>query len=294
MKDRIKIQHYVPRFYLRNFSIRQERKYVTNCFDKNKGKSFPVNIKGVAAEKYFYDASKYRNQIIEKSLGRLESMFNTAYNEIIRNGNLTVLSKKEKMSFACFIATQEIRTREFRELIKDLLRQLTKKLSKKKLSKELEKQLKEAGTDKFIRSLQLKILMKSIPELASILFRMKWVLLINRTNLSYWTSDHPVNRYNTIDLGPYGNMGLLSPGIQVYCPLTSYVSLGVFDPIVYRYFPEKYEITDKQNIVFLNHLQVKSSTRHLFSIDRDFSLAKKMIKDIPDLKDINRKRVVIY
>lgn len=256
MKDRIKIQHYVPRFYLRNFSIKQGTEYVTNCFDKPEQKSFLVSIKKVAAEKYFYDTSKSENQIIEESLGKFESNINTVYTQVVKKESLSFISRRGKMSFACFIAAQEIRTREFRELIRDCIRQLTKRLSKERLSKEFKKKLKGIGTDEFFRTMQIRILINNIPTLATILFNLKWVLLVNRTNSPYWTSDHPVNRYNPIDLGPYGNLGLLSSGIQIYFPLSSNISLGLYDPSMYYYLPEKYEITNKQNIIFQNHLQV--------------------------------------
>jgi len=293
MHNKIKIQHYVPRFYLSNFAHKQKEEFIINCFEKPKEKAFSVNIKKIGAEKYFYDSSFDKNQEIEKSLGRFESKFNIAYNKIIKNLSLSVLSQKEKISFAYFIATQEVRTKEFRELIKDSIRQLKKRLSNEKLSKELERQIKEVSIPNSIKSMHLKILIKDTPTFASSLLNMKWVLFINKTNLPCWTSDHPVNRYNPIDLTPYGNLGLLSPGIQIYFPLSYNLSLCICDPTLYSYLPEIYEITDKQNIIFLNHLQVKSSTRHIFSINDDFSLAKRMVKDHPYLKDIDRKRIIV-
>jgi len=59
---------------------------------------------------------------------------------------------------------------------------------------------------------------------------------------------------------------------------------------MYSLLPEKWEITDNQNVIFQNHLQVKWCTRHVFSCNDDFSLAEKMINENPELKNINRKR----
>ncbi|MBL8092487.1 MAG: hypothetical protein JNJ43_19290 [Anaerolineales bacterium] len=46
-----------------------------------------------------------------------------------------------------------------------------------------------------------------------------------------------------------------------------------------------------ENIIFNNHLQVKDSYRFIFSPTNDFSLVEEMIKDDPDLKDIDNRKI---
>ena len=72
MAQIVKIQHYVPRLYLRNFSAINKDECYIFCFDKVEEKVFRVNTENIAAESYFYDTDKGKNQIIEKALGRLE------------------------------------------------------------------------------------------------------------------------------------------------------------------------------------------------------------------------------
>ena len=49
-------QHYVPKFYLKNFAIKKGPKtYMIQCFDKSNNKTFIANINDIAVEKYFYD-----------------------------------------------------------------------------------------------------------------------------------------------------------------------------------------------------------------------------------------------
>jgi hypothetical protein len=153
--------------------------------------------------------------------------------------------------------------------------------------------LREVNTDESIKSKQIELLISEVLTFANIMLNMKWILFLNKTNFPYWTSDNPVSRYNPIDQSPFGNLGLLSKGIQIYFPLSTKLSLCLCDPNMYHSFPEVYEVKNEQNVVFENHLQVKSSTRHIFSIDQDFSLAERMIKSTPELKDINRKRVTL-
>ena len=56
-------QHYVPRFYLRNFALKKKKGFTIRCFNKEKERSFEQNIVKVGMENYFYD--KYAPPKIE-------------------------------------------------------------------------------------------------------------------------------------------------------------------------------------------------------------------------------------
>jgi len=117
-----------------------------------------VNIRNIGCEGYFYDDSKDINQLVEKTLGKLESKFNVACNKLIANENLDCLKRDEEIAAAYFVATQLLRTKEHREVIRDMIRQLTKRLAKNKLSKEFEKELSEVGTKESIKSSHIRML----------------------------------------------------------------------------------------------------------------------------------------
>lgn len=295
--ERIKLQHYVPRFYLRNFSRSHGKAYVINCFDKSELRKFLVNIKSIGSEKYFYDIDRNTKQIIEKTLTNFESIFNAAYSKLISKEDLNCLNLKEKVAIAHFVAIQEIRTRETREFIRDIAKQAKRKLSKYPLSKKIERQLEEVTTEKSIKSRHLKMLIEEIcikSKFTHMILDKKWVLIENNTDMPFWTSDHPVNRYNPLKVPyPFGNLGLLSRGIQIFFPLNPKLSLCFCDPVEYFIYPEKLT-SDIENVKFQNSLQVISSTRHIFSIGDDFSLAVEMISKDASLKNINRKRVTVH
>jgi hypothetical protein len=44
-------------------------------------------------------------------------------------------------------------------------------------------------------------------------------------------------------------------------------------------------------VLFYNTLQVRSSARHIFSVDNDFSIARKWLNENPDYKNFNRDRI---
>jgi hypothetical protein len=52
---KVKLQHYVPQFYLKNFASKNKKTYSINCFDKINEKQFTSNVTNIACESYFYD-----------------------------------------------------------------------------------------------------------------------------------------------------------------------------------------------------------------------------------------------
>ena len=287
MTNRIKIEHYVPRFYLTNFAINKNRKSVY-CFDKYTSNKFLTNIRNIACEKYFYDIPP-DNQLVEKSLAMIESNLSSAYNKLVANKDLNRLNWDERIAIANFVAIQEIRTKEMREFLRDLCKQLTARLSKYKLSEGLKKWLKDINTTEYPKEFQIRMF-ESVREFTNMILSMKWILTENKTEMLFWTSDHPINRFNPIK-DPLGNLGLLSQGIQIFFPLTPTLSLCLCDPVEYFPYPEKIRTSNINNVIFQNHLQMRWSTRFVFSQDDDFSLAEKILKEEPSLKSLNRQRV---
>jgi hypothetical protein len=78
MTDTVRIQHYVPRFYLKQFSIRKGKEQYVYCFDKSQRKQFEVNIRRVGCESYFYTAAG-ADQTTEEVLRKIESKFSVIY-----------------------------------------------------------------------------------------------------------------------------------------------------------------------------------------------------------------------
>jgi len=292
MTNKIKLEHYVPQFYLRNFSIKNYGKNVY-CFDKHTSSKFIADIGNIACEKHFYDFPK-GSQSIEKNMAKIESALAVAYRKLVSSKDLYSLNWDERISMATLVAIQEIRTKEMREFLRDMIRQFTAKLSKHKLSKEIRMQLERINSAEYPREFQIRMF-KSVKEFSDIILSMKWILIENKTETLYWTSDHPINRFNPIkSQPPLGNLGYLSRGIQIFFPLTPRLSLCLCDLVEYFDYPEKIKTDNVDNIIFQNHLQLRWSTRFIFSQDDDFSLAEKILKEEPSLKRIDRKRISVY
>lgn len=280
MSEKIKLQHYVPKCYLKNFSI-QDREDFLFCFDKSKSSKFVVNSRNIASETSFYDTYEDIDQQTEKTLSYLESSFNFACRNLVEREDLSGLTTRNWVSMARFIAIQELRTKERRTNLKDMVKRIIEGMSKVKQSDEEVERLRLltelVNTDEGVKSLHISIL-EDIKVLADDILHMGWVLLINRTLLPYWCSDHPVSHYHHIDMSPWGNLDLKCGAIQAYFPLSPKISLCLCDRIMGSSLPSKREVLDVRQIIFQNYLQVYGSTRYIFSNKDDFSLAEQMIK----------------
>jgi hypothetical protein len=236
--------------------------------------------------------SNKEEQIIEETLNSIESSFAPVYKKILVHEDLGRLTSGEKEAVALFVVAQEQRTREKRETIADTMRQLKQRLYKETLSEEFKERYRIDKLDKEeeIKAFHLGTF-KHIPLYTDITLQMKWILLINHTTMPFWTSDHPINRFNPVDAKPYGNLGLLCRGIEIHFPLSPKMVLSFCDPAAYELLPSRYQIEDIQNVEFENWLQVAHSTRYVFSKTNDFALADRILRDNPSLREINRKRI---
>jgi hypothetical protein len=245
-------------------------------------------IGDVACEKYFYDVLPGDGKV-EKALAELESNISVAYSKLVSVQDIGKLNLSERWCIAAFAVIQELRTKEWREALRDLCLQLKERLSKHELSEKLKKELQEVAKPEFHKEFQLKML-KGVPEYVEMLLCMKWILIENKTKVPFWTSDHPVSRHNPIDKWPLGNLGLLCEGIQIFLPLTPRIALCFCDLTHYFAYPERMATGNVDNVIFQNHLQLKWSTRSIFSCDANFSLATKILKEQPEWRNMNRKR----
>lgn len=299
MTQKIKLQHYVPRFYLQSFGA-QGGDANPYCFDKSECKSFKG--KNIACESYFYDISEDGDQVVETGFSYLESLFKYSYDKLVSTQDLCRLNSEEKKVMAYFVATQLVRTKENREAYRDFYRQVIETLSKGNLPKESREQLKlqfaiteeEVALQSSVTEEELKTvhigMLQFVPYCVDKFSRMKWVLNINSFTMPYWSSDNPVTRSNPIDHWPYNSVSLSRKGIQVHLPLSPVLSLCICDPVMYNYLPSNFEITDVQSVKSANYLQVYWSTRYVFSNKNDFSFAEAIIQKNPTLADPKRNR----
>ena len=309
--NQAKIQHYVPKFILKNFGTGKKcRVYV---FDKRQEKVFTTNVKNAAAEQGFYELDvKGVTYTIEPSLSDIEGEASKILQTIIKKKSLAGLSDGNKRKVSEFVAVQFARVNRIRQSIGEMNRLLEEKLRNLGADPTQVKGF-DYLSGKDIKAISLDILLhyhNYVPH----------IFETSKRN-PFYISDNPVTLQNMYDFSPRGNLGLAVKGIEIYLPISSTLTLGMFCPsyeaslhalyqnnafLISRGIPEikppkgtkgwidefmkgidtgTVVSTVKENVVNLNSLQIAYSSRFIYASTDDFDLVRCMIKEDPRLKE---------
>ena len=280
-------QHYVPQFYLKNFSA--DKKSI-NCFDKINIKAYSQSIRNVAQEKHFYELESL---YLEDDFASLEKDVSYYINNIVRTKKYKALNNlKQRSKLALFMAAQLIRTLERRQLVELQLKALKNHLTETGVMNDtLNSYFDEFLQDDSIKESHLKLIQEMLPFLVEHLFFNKWVLLTNKANVDFLTSDNPIVMYNA-----HYPAGLDREYNCTFFPISPKLCICLLDPINFKNFKTKshyvgeeirnnmlkagvYKIKSEKEVDCINALQAKYSTRHIFSQSGDFDKIKKLIDE---------------
>lgn len=308
-----KVQHYVPQFLLRNFgSGKKDQVWV---YDKSTGKSFRTNAKNIASESRFYDFTvSGQPATVDPILSRFEGNAKPVIARILQNNSLIGLTEESRAELSAFFALQLTRTRSFREqwrefpkLMRDTLESRGEVVAR---GSQAEKLLTEF-TDNDSKAQTCEFMIRSISQFAPYIAGKHWVLATTTAKRPFLLSDNPLTRQNMGGDRERGNLGLASPGVEVYFPLSPLQAIAMWCPSLVEFvldgakkarslprnaasqdlfdldkairggLPVEYAAANVENF---NSLQVANSERYLFSCVNDFTLADEMLALQPALR----------
>ncbi|WP_161596185.1 DUF4238 domain-containing protein [Rhodanobacter glycinis] len=318
-----KIQHYVPKFHLRNFGLgKKDQLWV---YDKQTARSFQTNAKNVASENRFYDFEiEGETYSLESSLSQIESKTKPVIERILHEDSVSGLGAQERATLGSFLASQFVRTKAFRMQWADLPRILRDKVASMGSSVSPGSQAEALIQDPSENQIKVdttRMLLDAPLNFGPRFLDKIWFVAKTTNSNPFILGDNPVSLQNQVDMTLYGNLGLAVRGIEIYLPLSSTRALAMWCPSLAHQVGEaaktinrlppaivsgqlknpdgiigldsaprngssfSYEPTHVMNF---NSLQVARSERYLFSSKNDFSLAQKMIDDHPDIRSGQR------
>lgn len=258
-----KYQHYVPQFYLRNFSnngrsigsyIYHKRKLVENA-----------SIRNVCGRDFLYG----EDLEIEKWFQKLEGIWCGIISRIITTGKME-LDEEAIIYLKMFFYLSDVRTAYTADAITDENNLLVKACAR--MYREHERI--EIGEDE-IEKLQIKVdkpnlvYIQNMRRLPEVMDDLSIVLLHNTTNRQFVTSDCPVVRYNQLFIArdyfrPYGYGHI---GFQCFLPISPEFCLVLYDSVVYEcknLRESVIRINAPDQIIELNKLFVENSRQALY------------------------------
>jgi hypothetical protein len=148
--------------------------------------------------------------------------------QLVRDQKLTEISAGDRRAIAAFCAVQFIRTQAFRDRIKDLNEGVAEALRKRGIDPS-EVSNFEMLSDDQIKAFSLEMLAKA-PETYGPHFLSKfWHLVGSTTDDPFHLGDHPVVLDSDVWGNQRGALGLASPGVTIYLPLSPTLCLAMTD-----------------------------------------------------------------
>ena len=311
-----KNQHYVPRFLLKRFTEHKDQIWV---FDKQKHRKFKTNIKNICSENGFYNFMLNEQEVtFEPSLGEVEGNVSSIIKRIINNESIAITGE-ERIVLSNFLALQFVRTPQCRHTFSNIAKLLAQGLLEKGL-KSYDIEGYEEPSDEKTKIAHMQQIY-NYREFAPHFYSKLWVLFKTTEKAPFWISDNPVSLQNLNDLGAYGNIGLTVKGIEIYFPISKTLCIGMWCTSLEEKFNKMYDDylnkkktapwlvgqkfdnpeyienlkiginTGKsiplkhENVINHNYLQVRYSTRFVFSSSDNFLLLEKIIKDHPEMRE---------
>jgi hypothetical protein len=287
--SKAKKQHFVPQFYLENFTDSRNNIY---AFDTIKCESFTTTTQGIAHKRCFYDYEPLdeflgMDQALEKALAKFEAESARVLKKLItrlKADDIRELTRNEYLQLSDYILTQQKRTPEYRIKGVHAAIEIERQLRSKGVSDTLIEQL-NLQADKYDAKFQqiYGLLNSEIERQVGDLCDRYWIFWSNETKHNFYTSDNPVvgHLHTNIDSNAY----------EMYLAITPRYSVSIFIKEAFPHLADKHQkviqLHDPENVKFYNSLIVTHCNRQIYNAENDFRLAGKIVKEVPSLRDPN-------
>jgi len=315
MKDQVtKRQHWNPRMHLKHFAI-NGKIYI---YDKKTMKAKLISIEDAAVGKWFYDM----DNSIENILSEIESKVDKIFSKIIKTNHINNLTIEERENLNKFMVLQDYRTPHSRDqyviIYKESLKVFINAMKDGEIDEKLipDGNLKELlrnmppSRENFIKFLQVlkdnprffdefnkdsairvtnMVLRGFLPSGIELFSKLKLRLFKNSSTIDFYTSDHPLCRYNLYMMDYFGHItssgiGYDSKGIQFFYPLTPKLCLVFEDAVTYNMY-EDVSIGDHKFVEFVNARLIQNSKQWIYSQNDDFIFPDEYLQEYPHFKN---------
>lgn len=247
-----KNQHYIPKFYLRKFSIENNDRQIGVFNIDNKIFIQKGKLKTQGSKNFFYG----QDGVIEDHLSEIEGHLATTLKNLIADNKVPKKLSNEHINLLLFIVLTDLRNPVMIGLMRESLQQVRNHI------KELDP---NANLDKFVPNLThedaIKLSLGNIPEVLNEITDLEFKILTNSTNKPFITSDFPIVKYNQyLELKKWigSKSGYSLDGLQIFIPITSELILVFYDSSIYKAGFKKQKninITEESDVNSLNILQ---------------------------------------
>lgn len=228
MNTEKKNQHYIPKFYLRNFSYRKNNNQIGIFNLKNDFYYQTSKLKTQGSKNFFYGYDGF----IEDRLAEIEGDLSKTINDIISYQTLPKKNSKEHVDLLVFVGLSDARNPVRIENMKAMITQMKERVFEGNPDAKANEIIPSLSHDEAVR-----ISISNIPEITMNIMDLDYKLLINETDKPFISSDFPIVKYNQYleeKNWPYSKSGYGLVGLQIFIPLNSKIVLHFFDSAIYK------------------------------------------------------------
>ncbi len=288
---RVKQQHFVPRFYLAEWSGPES----IWAIDKESGTSIRRSASKLAMQHYTYDTKitsddtdPERFQYFEKEFSKIESNIAPLFRSIINRArhlagpfvlpeNSLVISEEEVQRLAYFTIVQMLRDIKFRDNMRSSMNGWLKKIwcatAPILFSRKEQRNICfNTVCEDHLKNYQMEFLRTRTNRFAAVLSEKIAVIGFNQSGIPLLTSDSPVLKLGYLINPKIAWDGLASPSSQIVLPMAPDVVLIFFDRDFYleqRKYDRRIRVLSRYEVTKFNEHQVRQSDKRLFSEKND-------------------------
>jgi hypothetical protein len=225
-------QHYVPKVLLRNFASNVGAKAGKEkiwLFDKSRDLTANPNIRNIAAQFGFYDLKRGDFEFsIERPLGAVEDAVKSVLVKMMQQRSCAELSVEERAWFSIFCGVQFVRVENFRDQTKTF-NAAVENLIRKSGGDPAQVQGYAQMNDEDVKEFSIQFLLRSLKEFPNHFAAKHWFIMEAAAGHTFYIGDNPIVLHNNRDFGPYGNLGLALPGIEIYLPISPTLTVAMWE-----------------------------------------------------------------
>lgn len=268
--------HYVPQFYLKNFS--NNHKSIGLYINKKDVFIKEASIKKQACKDYLYG----KTLELEDFLMETETNVSKIIKEIINTHTLPSKNSQEYQLLIFFMLLSESRNLKTAESANNYIDSLLKAIINN--DDGFSNMRKNLDLVKFVSTIPNLIPIKNSQKSYPLLLDLKPVLIVNAADRDFITSDNPLVKYNQLYIKKnyYRGYGIMSVGLQLFFTISPRLCICVFDDTTYEcknMRNESITITKGKEIDELNKLFYLNSYQKIFMSNK---ITKSYIKRIID------------
>ncbi len=252
MKTDKRNQHYVPKFYLRNFSYENNKKQI-GIYNLNNGLFIPMaKLKTQASKNFFYGS----DGIIEDNLSNIEGDLSTIIKNLIELKDVPLRDTPAHFKLLAFVTLTDLRNPVKIDGMKDTFAEMRRRLLELHPETDVEKLVPNPDHEELV-----KLHLSHAIEMGLMILDLDYKLLINNTSSPFITSDFPIVKYNQfleLKKWPHSKAGYGLTGLQIFIPVNHEIILVFYDKGIYKLGDKKkkiYAVTNPKDVDDINVLQ---------------------------------------